>query len=97
MALRKCPDCEKDISESAAICIHCGCPLKVDLKNGASPGTSEAIKQGTQKSKLRNDLGGAIAFIGLPTALVAGMATSSAIGWGSAVAVCIAAVWVTYS
>ena len=27
MPLIKCPDCEKDVSDSAAACIHCGRPL----------------------------------------------------------------------
>jgi len=28
MALVRCPDCSKDISDAAANCIHCGRPLK---------------------------------------------------------------------
>ena len=28
MALIKCPDCGKEVSNMAAVCIHCGCPLK---------------------------------------------------------------------
>jgi len=27
MALISCPDCNKDVSDKAASCIHCGCPL----------------------------------------------------------------------
>ena len=27
MPLVKCPDCEKEISDRAAACIHCGCPM----------------------------------------------------------------------
>lgn len=27
MALIKCPDCGKEISDRAANCIHCGCPV----------------------------------------------------------------------
>ena len=27
MALIKCPECGKDISDKANACIHCGCPL----------------------------------------------------------------------
>ena len=27
MALIKCPDCGKEISDRAANCIHCGCPI----------------------------------------------------------------------
>lgn len=29
MALIKCPDCEKEVSDKAKSCIHCGCPLAV--------------------------------------------------------------------
>lgn len=28
MAIIKCPECGKDISEKAANCIHCGYPIK---------------------------------------------------------------------
>ena len=28
MALIKCPDCGKDVSDKAKACIHCGCPLE---------------------------------------------------------------------
>ena len=28
MALIKCPECEKEISDQAKVCIHCGCPIK---------------------------------------------------------------------
>lgn len=27
MALIKCPECQREISDRAATCIHCGCPL----------------------------------------------------------------------
>ena len=29
MALIKCPDCAKKVSDKADVCIYCGCPLKV--------------------------------------------------------------------
>jgi len=28
MALIKCPDCGKEISDKSEVCIHCGCPIK---------------------------------------------------------------------
>lgn len=28
MALIKCPDCQKEISDKTEKCIHCGCPIK---------------------------------------------------------------------
>lgn len=34
MALIKCPECGKDISNKADACIHCGYPLSIDDKFG---------------------------------------------------------------
>ena len=28
MPLIKCPECGKEVSDRAAACIHCGCPLQ---------------------------------------------------------------------
>jgi hypothetical protein len=97
MALINCPDCNKGVSQRAAACIHCGCPLHVDLKGQPSAGSAQANKEGQQRSKLRNDIGGAIAFVGLPVALVVGMATSFTTGWMVAMAVCVLAAVVHYS
>lgn len=33
MALFKCPECGKEISDKATSCIHCGFPLTPKLKN----------------------------------------------------------------
>ena len=30
MAMIKCPECGKDVSDKAASCIHCGSPIRVD-------------------------------------------------------------------
>ena len=30
MALIQCPECHKEVSEKANVCIHCGYPLKKD-------------------------------------------------------------------
>lgn len=97
MSLINCPDCKKEVSPRAASCIHCGCPLQADLRNEPSPGSASAHKKGQQRSKLRQDLGSAVAFVGLPVALVVGMATSATIGWWVALAVCVLAVYVHYS
>ena len=34
MALIKCPECGKEISSLAKVCIHCGCPLHEAEKSG---------------------------------------------------------------
>lgn len=35
MALIKCPECEKEISDKASACIHCGCPLTLPESENA--------------------------------------------------------------
>lgn len=80
MALITCPDCGKQVSERTASCIHCGRPLQADLVGQPSAGSAEANKKGQQRSKLRTDLGSAIAFVGLPIALAVGMATTATVG-----------------
>ena len=30
MSLIKCPECGKEISDTALACIHCGCPIHND-------------------------------------------------------------------
>jgi len=96
MALITCPDCGKQLSDQAASCIQCGRPMKPDLVDKPSAGSADAAKVGRQRSKLRNDTGHAIAFIGLPIALVVGMASSAWIGWVLAMVVFALAIWVTY-
>ena len=33
MALIKCKECQKEISDKAKVCIHCGCPIEeIELK-----------------------------------------------------------------
>lgn len=34
MATVKCPDCGKEVSDRANVCIHCGAPLNFSVKNG---------------------------------------------------------------
>lgn len=96
MPLVFCPDCGKQLSDQAASCIHCGRPMKADLLNQPSAGSAEATKTGRQRSKLRNDLGSAIALVGLPIAVVVGMASSALAGWATAMVVLGVAVWVAY-
>jgi hypothetical protein len=96
MALITCPDCDRQVSEHAASCIHCGRPLGSELIEQPAAGSAEATKKGVQRSKLRNDLGRAIAFVGLAIALVVGMASSATVGWVVALVVLGVAIWVTY-
>ena len=32
MAFVKCPECGKEISDKATQCIHCGCPIEIEIK-----------------------------------------------------------------
>lgn len=33
MALIKCPECEREISDKAKVCVHCGCPIVLDSQD----------------------------------------------------------------
>lgn len=44
MALIKCPECSKEISDKASACPNCGCPL------------SEMVKGGTVRVKMPNNI-----------------------------------------
>lgn len=96
MALITCPDCEKQISDAAATCIHCGRPVTAATPPPAASDMASDVHAGVQSSKLKQDLGSAIAFVGLPVAMVIGMATSASTGWMIAVGVCIVAMIVHY-
>lgn len=54
MALIKCPECGKEISDKAAACIHCGCPMQPTVyRTEQSPPpasvTAETVTQGKSK------------------------------------------------
>lgn len=34
MALIRCPECGNEISDKAEKCIHCGCPIKLQINQG---------------------------------------------------------------
>ena len=34
MAIIKCPECGREISDKAKVCINCGCPIEANSKNG---------------------------------------------------------------
>ena len=39
MALIKCPECGKEISDQSKSCIHCGCPLQSQAQSQIKEGT----------------------------------------------------------
>lgn len=55
MALIKCPECGKEISDKAEMCINCGFPLKQHENNEMSAGKSEFYKSYEQENE--NDRG----------------------------------------
>ena len=46
MALIKCADCGKEISDKAKACIHCGCPVDVSAQKAADPQKSAGEQNG---------------------------------------------------
>jgi len=61
MALVRCPDCSKEVSDQAPACIHCGRPLKQTTQ----PGSAKAVEEGVQRSRFRYDAGTAIGTVGV--------------------------------
>ncbi|WOO43129.1 zinc-ribbon domain-containing protein [Rubellicoccus peritrichatus] len=69
MALISCSDCGKRVSSNAASCPNCGNPIK---------GVAQAhVERGVTKSRLKKDLGGAIAFVGIIAGVFAGVITTN--------------------
>lgn len=54
MALIKCPECGKDISEAAEICVHCGFPIKQHLDQKEERTCNEVIIKKDQHDDKRN-------------------------------------------
>ena len=77
MGLITCVDCGKAVSDRAAACPHCGGPIHKDLVELPAAGSAEAAKRGRQRSKLRNDLGNALALVGIIAAIFIGAAAGS--------------------
>ena len=49
MALVKCPECGKEISDQSETCIHCGYPLKKESKETENPSTEEKAVSPTEE------------------------------------------------
>jgi len=49
MAMIKCSDCGKDISEKAIACVSCGCPIAQESENNSSVETQPAKSENTKK------------------------------------------------
>lgn len=77
MAMIKCPDCGKDVSDQATTCINCGRPLAANPNPGMSSGAAQAVKDGSQRSKLRYDLGSGIGLLGAILGVIIGAVSGS--------------------
>ena len=53
MSLIKCPECEKEISDQAASCPHCGHPVSRDNPDNA-PAPAQAVPENVPAPKKRN-------------------------------------------
>lgn len=43
MALMKCPECGKEVSDQSETCIHCGYPLKKESEEAENISTEEKV------------------------------------------------------
>lgn len=96
MALIACPDCGKHISDQAASCNGCGRPMAEGVSGKFSPGSSEAVKKGVQRSKLRGDVGQAVALVGIMVAVIVGIATTAVAGFSVALVAIGIGAWISY-
>ncbi|MBT4207879.1 zinc-ribbon domain-containing protein [Candidatus Woesearchaeota archaeon] len=97
MSLIPCPDCGKQISDQASTCIECGRPLESKPPNKDTSDSSEPVKKGRQRSKLRNDLGNAFALVGIIVSIIAGIYFGSfPVGIVSAFATVGVGIWIAY-
>ena len=92
MALIKCPDCGREVSDRDDKCPSCACPLNQDI-----PASSETVKSGTQRASASYDIGGAVGFAGFILAVIIGFMTGSfVVGIVLAIAALSAGVYVQF-
>lgn len=96
MPLIKCPDCEKEVSDKATACIHCGCPISTNLEDQPAAGSAKAVEKGNTRSKLKEDLGWGVALVTVICATVVGVATSFVTGMIVAFLGIALATYITY-
>jgi hypothetical protein len=79
MALIKCSECGKEVSDRAAACPGCGNPLqsgKTGFVAFSDAGPREAdVKRGIQRASARSAVGSAIGFVGFALAIGVGIAS----------------------
>src|SRR2546425_8362560 len=93
MALIKCPECERDVSDKATVCPHCGYPV-TPTAQGARP--VQVIEQTGKVWKAIRALGWLLILVGLAVLMRERAANDSrgvALGWwiGGAGVACLVA------
>lgn len=83
MSLIKCPDCTREVSDSAPSCPGCGRQI--------------AAAKNARRSKIRTELGGVVAFVGIASGFVVGLLSGSVtLSIVLIVASALAAAWLVY-
>lgn len=75
MALIKCPDCGKEVSDKSEVCIKCGCPLQGEVKEEKREREEKNVVQKPKKSK-KNILFIALALIAVIVVIIVIVANS---------------------
>ena len=70
--------------------------MSADLSTKPAAGSSESVKAGNQRSKLRHDLGNGVGFLAVIVAVVVGMATNFGTGIIVALVGIGIGIWIAY-
>lgn len=54
MALMKCPECGKEVSDQSETCIHCGYPLKKESKEAENISEEEKVETDSKEKEKFN-------------------------------------------
>lgn len=55
MALIKCIECGKEISDKAERCIHCGCPITISVENNNQLNSSDSVENNNQSDSSNSE------------------------------------------
>ena len=93
MALIKCDECGKGVSDKAAACPNCGNPMRGDLTSQETD-----VKRGVQRATWRYEIGKVVALAGMTVAVVIGVALGSwPIGLGGVFLALVVGIAIQYS
>lgn len=65
MALIKCKECGKEISDKAKMCVNCGCPVVLDTQKQTQQTTQNIQKQTAQQKQSKTTMGVASMVLGI--------------------------------